>query len=211
MKIKDSKTARFLATSLTTGLAASAGNAATVQITLTGNNFSSSTGNNLASDVTGDGISDISFSSTSAYGSGATNFVRVNINGSLIIAARDSASGGTADAKFTVGGHVANSIGAGSFTSIGYNYITFTDARINGGAATDGYLEVRAFSGNNEQRLTLVRVIFDDASTTRPPAANAGALGATFTEFTAVPEPSGLSLLALGAGGLLTRRRRLTA
>ncbi len=52
------------------------------------------------------------------------------------------------------------------------------------------------------------RLIFDDESTTAPAGVVSGVAEA---EFSAVPEPSSLSLLALGAGGLLARRRRKAA
>ena len=83
---------------------------------------------------------------------------------------------------------------------------------------TGGYLEVYAFSdaGNfaliangvvqgGSHIVQLTRLVFDDASTMRPDAMNVSTTE-TYTEL--VPEPSSLALLALGAGGLMTRRKR---
>jgi len=213
MKIKDSKTARFLATSLTTGLAASAGNAATVQITLIGNNFSTTTGNQLNADITGDLMPDIAISDSRLINSNTYKGVLVTINGSGLSAVFDSASIFDARAAFpnAVVGWGTGPVGGELSDRVAFNPITFTDARINGGAVTQAYLQVEArnFSSSSHE-ISLLRVIFDDASTTRP-TGNFAALSQTFTEFSAVPEPSGLSLLALGAGGLLARRRRLAA
>jgi hypothetical protein len=50
------------------------------------------------------------------------------------------------------------------------------------------------------------RLIFDDAFTTAPTGLTSASTG--IQEWSAVPEPSSLGLLALGAGGLLARRRR---
>jgi len=208
MKIKDSKTARFLATSLTTGLAASTGNAAVVQITLTGNTFATTTGYNLFSDLTGDGTSDITLSGKHSYSHEWAASLGVEVNGVHLSAFAASDSWYSVQAGFSpvtggLSGRVAKSITA-------YNLITLMDARINGGAATQAYLEVNARNiSMTSQEISLLRLVFDDAS---PTILKSSATASTaFQEFSAVPEPSGISLLALGAGGLLTRRRRLAA
>jgi hypothetical protein len=85
---------------------------------------------------------------------------------------------------------------------------SFTDANINGGLETNGWLDLSATSGPAGQEVRIHRLIFDDASTTAP-------TGVAFTDgaypawsVSAVPEPgSNLALLALGAGGLTLRRR----
>ena len=88
------------------------------------------------------------------------------------------------------------------------NPIYFSDASINGGASTQGYLEVNAFnSSKTDHTIALTRLVFDDASLTLGIAGLS--TSATYTEF--VPEPSSFAMLALGAGGLLARRRRQAA
>ena len=187
-----------------TALAASA-HAATVQITLTGNKVSNPSGmaiNNLNADVTGDLINDLSFGLTSNTGPGAVAV----INGGRL-SASFSSSTFYVDAQFASGG-----VGApnGNFRlprNITYlNPISFTDLRINAGVTTSAWLEVNAF--NNPHTVALTRVIFDDASATRPAFS---VIPGQQPEFSVVPEPSGLALLALGAGGLLTRRKRQVA
>jgi hypothetical protein len=89
------------------------------------------------------------------------------------------------------------------------NPITFTDQRINGGSPTGAWLQVNAFNTNTTNHtVELSRLIFDTESTTRPAFAS---IPGAQTEWSAVPEPSSLGLLALGAGGLLLRRRRAAA
>ena len=101
------------------------------------------------------------------------------------------------------------SVGAGVQSTSYLNPITFTDSRINGGAATEGWLQVNAFNTSaTDHTVELSRLIFDDASATRPTFAS---IPGTQTEFSAVPEPSSLGLLALGVGGLLLRRSRAKA
>ena len=62
--------------------------------------------------------------------------------------------------------------------------------------------------------IQLVRVIFDDASTTRPetgftPGGSNTVIGQTDDGvYTPIPEPSRLALLALGAAGVIARRQR---
>jgi hypothetical protein len=86
------------------------------------------------------------------------------------------------------------------------NPFTFADNRINSGSPTSVWLEVNSFNTSAVfQSIVLTRVIFDDASTTRP---SFTMIPGTQTEWSAIPEPSSLGLLALGAGGLLARHRR---
>jgi hypothetical protein len=94
----------------------------------------------------------------------------------------------------------------------GDSYITsvyFTDERINGGARTFGSIE--GDWGFNPDLggpfVTAVRVVFDNASTVDPTGGN---LAPSYQEFTpaAVPEPSAMALVGLGAMSLFARRRR---
>jgi hypothetical protein len=59
--------------------------------------------------------------------------------------------------------------------------------------------------------VTVNRLVFDDA--TGDAISGLSVSHAAYAEYVpaAVPEPSGLGLLALGAGGLLARRRRAMA
>jgi hypothetical protein len=89
--------------------------------------------------------------------------------------------------------------------------LTFSDTGIRSGAQTLGYLDMTASAtANGEKRITVNRLIFDDVTGGAIAGLN---VNTTYTTYTpaAVPEPSGLALLALGAGGLLARRRRAMA
>lgn len=214
------KSKALVAGAITGGLAA-ASHAATVQITLTGNMISSSGGNQLVADITGDGTDDVTFSNV-VLGS---NEVAININGDRahatfqVITSSSVTTYGTyfntfsqfnADAQFANGGVGTPASVASAARNIKYlNPVTFTDSRINGGLPTDGYLEVNSIAaGLGANSVTLTRFVFDDASTTRP----TGVLTTTqYTEAVLIPEPSSLTLLALGAGGLLARRNRKKA
>lgn len=132
--------------------------------------------------------------------------------GSGSIGAGYSSSGAAygVDARFVDGG-VGLAGGAGGLPSdVSYlNPVIFTDARINGGQPTEGWLQVNAFNtSRSDHTVEFARLIFDDESTTRPAFAS---IPGAQTEWGAVPEPTSLGLLALGAGGLLLRRSRAKA
>ena len=221
MKTTVSKTSLTQSLATVTGVLAStvvsshAAVATINQITLSSNLLSTSL-NGLNADLTGDGTNDITL------GAGVVNYGAANvlINGNNVGAARSSFLDlfsnlqvtFVVDALFANGG-VGEPLRSGGFLqNIKYlNPISFTDARINGGATTQGYLEVNAFNTPSSHTVALTRLVFDPNSTTMTTAGLS--TGTTYTEWVApvVPEPSSLGLLALGAGGLLARRRRQAA
>jgi hypothetical protein len=116
-----------------------------------------------------------------------------------------------ADASFAGGGVGEGRLSGGSPQSTTHlNPISFSDGMINGGAPTQGWLEVHAFNtGLEDHTVEFTRLVFDNASTARPELAPIA--GQPLPEWSAIPEPSSLALLGLGAAGLLARRRRQAA
>jgi|GEM_PF-2163751 len=181
-----------------------------VQITLTGNQISTTGGNTLNADVTGDGINDLVLVSPhTAVSHVAHNYgAFVTISGNRLSAqAFIEGSSIKGNAQFAAGG--VGTPNANDFSGFNIKYlnpVSFTDTRINGGALTQGYLEVNSIDiPDQKATVALTRLIFDPLHTTMTTAGLS--TGTSYTEF-AVPEPSSLGLLALGAGGLLARRRR---
>jgi hypothetical protein len=209
MKTKQTKidrsAAKWLPGAMALAATTASSQAATVQITLTGNKISTNGGDQLVADVTGDGGADIAIAGFRAFGPGG---VFAQVDGFWVYARYDGpASRFYVEARFEAGGGGA-SIGR-SPRSLSYlNAITFTDSRINGGNLTEGWLQVNAFNTSaTDHTVEFSRLIFDNASTTAP-------IGVQTTDVAypafvaAVPEPgSNLALLALGAGGLTLRRR----
>ena len=221
MKTKQTKidrsAAKWLPGAMALAATTASSQAATVQITLTGNKISSTGGNQLVADLTGDTVADITFSGFQAGGFDGFAFnmrdIGVTAIGRVLYAVYAPANG-----VYAVQGNFGSAgEGVGASYAFGYsvqstsylNPITFTDSSINGGAPTDGWLQVNAFNTSaTDHTVELSRLIFDDASTTRPALSS---IPGAQTEWSAVPEPSSLGLLALGAGGLLLRRSRAKA
>jgi len=195
--------------------------AATVQITLSGfkeDSLAAKTSFTAFEDLTGDGVKDITiqFLHVGTYSAG----IKIN-GGNPLIADKvgtQYVSGyyfnrNTVNAQ--VGGLAwgdAAKTGIGNLSVTAGNAISFSDTRINGGAQTNAWLEVHSFvSGGGSASphvVELTRLIFDDASVTRPVI---NSIPGVQTEWKAVPEPSSFALLGLGAAGLLARRRRQAA
>ena len=84
----------------------------------------------------------------------------------------------------SAGGYYTNqgyNTGSSPTSATGLTAITFTDARINGGAPTQGFVNTRAFNTNPiTHTVQLVRTIFNDANTAAPPGINPNV---TYREF----------------------------
>jgi hypothetical protein len=186
------------ATTATTATTASS-QAATVQITLVGNKISSTGGDQLNADLTGDLEADLTLEK---------NVVSYNVS----VRADELGTGFWVNAGGDGVGDVDFGFGAdGAFNLLKLNTVVFSDDRINAGAPTQAWLEVNAFNSSfSSHTVQLTRLIFDDASVTRPEFSS---IPGTQTEWspTVIPEPSSFALLGLGAAGVLARRRRQAA
>lgn len=183
---------------------------AVVQIPFANNFVTSISTVNFSSDFTGDGINELG---------GSTNFrfpivplfsPNSNIGIGLSSEGLFAFANQYADGRFAArAGNVGSVISNAGATSIGFKRIDFSDARINGGVRTFGHLQLTAVADPSGFSIRVNRLVFDDAD----PLAfqlpqNTPDLGVEYPIWSGVPEPSSLGLLALGAGGLLTRRRR---
>lgn len=182
--------------------ASTAAHAATVQITFNNSFVSSTSGTaTLDTDFGGDGVNDLR---GAAFAWGAWVY---GISPNVVIAFASTT--GTAGANVKGLPVVNGSLGA---VVAGLTSFTLNDASVRSGAPTAGWVDVTATARTSGEkgRVDVHRFIFDDASGVAP--AGVSHADAVYPEYgAAVPEPSGLGLLALGAGGLLARRRRAMA
>ena len=214
MKTKQTKidrsAAKWLPGAMALAATTASSQAAIVQITLFGNKISSLGGNSLNADLTGDSIDDLEIFVAS-----------VNAGGRVRVGAYHlgwvTCQGGPnyrAQPRFSSSGLIPGFgdpfvEGESPLSAYGLNCINFKDQRINGGQITAGMLEVHAFNGPaaNDNTVQFTRLIFDDESFNCPELTSIPGVQ-TEWQVSAVPEPSSFALLALGAGGLLARRRR---
>ncbi len=197
---------------------ASAANAATVQITFNGSYISTSGGNQLVSDFGGDGDAELY---VGRFDAGAI-ILGVNpytfANGFPRLASAGFGEGAPNGAAVVFGpggfpGGVVGGVGAGTVRAIGGRTVTFSDASIRGGASTIGYLDITASASATSAMVTFNRLIFDEDTGGTIAGLDVNTTYATYGDSSggatsAVPEAStSLGLLALGAGGILTRRR----
>ena len=194
--------------------ASTVAHAATVQITFNNSFVSASSGiATLDTDFGGDGVGDV-FGQAGALGAwvysagvtngsgypfelGAAGWVDVNVNNGVL--------GRLAGVGEVRGANVAIQTGMIAFSLV--------DAAVRGGALTVGWLDMTATgrATGERGRVDVHRFVFDDTAGLAP--GGVAHADAAYPEYSAVavPEPSGIVLLALGAGGLLTRRRRAMA
>ena len=186
--------------------AATQANAATVQIAFTGSFISTTSGNHLVTDFGGDGVQDNLFGVHGVTPTGSVANVGLFFAGMGFIASAGSFVGYKARVSGAPNGA---SDGSGALVALGLVPISFTDDNVRGGAPTLGYLDLMARAISPDKgRITVNRLIFDDATGGTITGLNVN--DAAFPEYSAnaVPEPSSLGLLALGAVGLLARRHR---
>jgi len=178
-------------------LLAGTASAGTVQIDLTGNEASTSGSiltDNSYGDLTGDGSDDLTGSSSLSFFALKTGGSRVGKTGGSRVGIRGYVAGRSVGASYgSIFGSAIEGTSQGSasvkkafFASIGKSRpiqqaartsarafvpVTFTDALINDGAATEGLIEVVAENiSETEHRIQLVRLVFDDENTDGPEA-----------------------------------------
>ena len=182
--------------------ASTAAHAATVQITFNNSFVSATSGNQLDTDFGGDNVNDVR---GAAFPWGAWVY---SISPNRVMASAGSSAG---PAVARVKGLPVAIDGFPMSIVAGLTSFTLTDASVRSGAPTAGWVDVTATAQPGVGgRVDVHRFIFDDASGVAP--VGVSPTDAAYPEAgAAVPEPSGLGLLALGAGGLLARRRRAMA
>lgn len=188
-----------LALGLSLAATSSSAQAATVQITLGGPNWTFSTSSNpygspgLLLDVTGDNNTDaitVSNINSDATSSPFIKGLKIDsINGII--------------ARAYIEANTNNNL------TSAFAQFNFQDTRINGGASTRGWAQGTATIESGVPTVTLTRVVFDNASTFAPSFTGSET---GITEWsptsTAVPEPGTfLPAAALVMGALLRRRR----
>jgi hypothetical protein len=162
---------------------AAAAQAEIVQIDLVGNQASvdgPNFVNNTYADFTGDGVDE--FTSSSFYFGTrveGTFGLRGNIGGNNVGALARSTTSSTTSSTFTsttflayVGSNTSTSVGSPR-SARGFIPVSFTDARINGGARTNALVEVRAANLDFDSHVVeIVRLVFDDANPAGPSGAD---------------------------------------
>ncbi len=158
---------------------AAAAQAEIVQIDLVGNQASvdgTNFVNNTYADLTGDGVDEFTSSSFFFGNRVKGDFgVQGNIGRNYVGAFARST---TTSSTFTSTTYFAN-VGSNSSNSGGtprtaraFIPVSFTDARINGGARTDALLEVRAANVDFDSHVVeIIRLVFDDANPAGPSGA----------------------------------------
>jgi len=162
--------------------------AATVETDLSGNGVSMTNGtfaSSLNLDLTGDGTDD--FASASLFGSSINPPVGQGISlqiaglearafhGKRVFSWSQSTSSGKIEPYRSTFTGFALKVGNSSFLSseprelTGFIPVKFADAAINGGAESNGWVQVRvASTGVDDHSIDLVKLIYDDASTEAP-------------------------------------------
>ena len=199
--------AKWLPGAMALAATTASSHAATVQITLTGYTKSTTGGDHINADLTGDGVDDFALT-LGALNTQSAVFRGYPAQAGAVI--YGAAFHSPPNFGVVVGADLDMGVGLRSPKEKLLSF-RFSDAGINGGDVTEGWLQVRAFSSSaTDHTVELTRLIFDNSSTSAP---NPGSISSVQTEWStaAIPEPSSFALLGLGAAGLLARRRRQAA
>ena len=176
-----------------------AAHAQTITVPLSNDYFSWSSGFHLNPDLTGDNTPDITISNPGSVNFASRNIselgVHCLINGFTLLAIHERI--GRSNVYEAIIGPGIEISTRGPVVSTGIIPITFSDPAINNGTTTPGQLEVSV--GTYEYALFGEFNEYDSY------------IQLDSYTYTPIPEPSTLALLALGAGGVLTLRRRRLA
>lgn len=200
--------------------AAATVDAALVQITQSkihsGGNFVSAAENRLHTDLTGDAVPDVNW--VAVFNSLGSTVTAALGGVSLNAFAKANSYFGIYTILFDLPGYPIVDVSSGyPLQGFGFTRVSFNDATLLGGSGmpTVGLVEILAFAespavgGLYGTRVEITRLIFDDTDPTGSTLMTVLDFPTnTYPEASRIPEPSGIALLALGAGGLLMRRRR---
>lgn len=182
-----------------------------MQITQMDNRLDAVLGNQLDTDLTGDGAADFSIAGFTNTMTASNWRVSVtftpDVMGTMVkawaSATNNKASGFVNGVNFAA--PVTAVTASTVFAVAGSDVLNTAGGQINGGVAQPFIIEftVSAVKGTSAA-VTIDRIIFDDAG-----GSIFGYDGSNYTEYVGVPEPGGfaLGLLAMGASGVLRRRR----